>query len=326
MVLSFSEVLMRCFASGANDRDTAGGTERKQGFIVLSLLLFLMFCSGLALCYGRSVLRETETAREFMCRKQLEIIAQSFVSAALKQENETELTDAIYKLPSLQPGNDEVQISTTVNRVKDLGLRFLKVDVSDSLLNSFTLRQCVMSLPEPLHQRFVSSPVVVLSSDVQEESGEKNMTTITGNSDGAAFPHFSAEEIAIWASTDLPPALELQRDGLNGWIYHCSKGISLPDGLNVNGDGILAFAEDVTIGDYTVFTGRIIILANRDLRIGNRVKLEKALILCQGNLTVGSDSSINGAVLVQKKAIVDSKSKITGDREVLEPFNSMISY
>ena len=247
---------------------------------MLPLLLFLMVCSGLALCYGRSVLRETETAREFMCRKQLEIIAQSFVSVALQQENETELADAVYKLPSLQPGNDEVQVSVSVNRVSDLGLRFLKVDVSDSLLNSF-------------------SPVVVLGSDAQERSEEKNANTITSKSDGVAFPHFSAEEIAIWTSTDLPSASELQRDGLNGWIY-CSKGISLTEGLNVNGDGILAFAEDAAIGDNTVFTGRIIILANRDLRIGNRVKLEKALILCQ--------------------------SKITGDREVLEPFKSMVSY
>jgi UDP-3-O-[3-hydroxymyristoyl] glucosamine N-acyltransferase len=56
------------------------------------------------------------------------------------------------------------------------------------------------------------------------------------------------------------------------------------------------------------------------------VKLEKALILCQGNLTVGTDSIINGAVMVQKNAKVDSKSKITGDREVLEPFKSMVSY
>ena len=137
---------------------------------MLPLLLFLMVCSGLALCYGRSVLRETETAREFMCRKQLEIIAQSFVSVALQQENETELADAVYKLPSLQPGNDEVQVSVSVNRVSDLGLRFLKVDVSDSLLNSFILRQCVLLLPEHLHQQFVSSPVVVLSSDAQESA------------------------------------------------------------------------------------------------------------------------------------------------------------
>jgi hypothetical protein len=165
----------------------------------------------------------------------------------------------------------------------------------------------------------------VLSSDVQERSEEKNANTITSKSDGVAFPHFSVEEIAIWTSTDLPSASELQRDGLNGWIY-CSKGISLTEGLNVNGDGILAFAEDAAIGDNTVFTGRIIILANRDLRIGNRVKLEKALILCQGNLTVGSDSIINGAVMVQKNAKVDSRSKITGDREVLEPFKSMVSY
>ena len=204
-------------------------------------------------------------------------------------------------------------------------MRFLKVDVSDSLLNSFILRQCVLLLPEHLHQQFVSSPVVVLSSDVQERSEEKNTSTITSKSDGVAFPQFSVEEIAIWTSTDLPSASELQRDGLNGWIY-CSKGISLTEGLNVNGDGILAFAEDAAIGDNTVFTGRIIILANRDLRIGNRVKLEKALILCQGNLTVGSDSIINGAVMVQKNAKVDSRSKITGDREVLEPFKSMVSY
>jgi len=316
---------MRCFVSEAKLCDTAGGAERKRGVVLLPLLLLLMVCSGIVLCYGRRVYQEAEAAREFLCRKQLETIAQSFMFTALRQEKETEITNAVYSLHPLQPGDDKVQVSVSVNRVKDLGMRFLKVDVSDSRSNVFSLRQCCMLFSDSMRQQFERSPIIVKGSVTQEESGEKKIT-ITSESDGAVFPQFSVEEIAAWASTDFPSALELQRDGLSGWIYLCRNELNLPKGLNVNGDGILAFADNATIGDNTVFTGRIIILADRNLRIGSHVKLENALLLCRGKLTIGSDCVINGLVMVQQNAILDGNSMVTGDREVLEPFNSIISY
>ena len=317
---------MKCFACMVNYRDTAGGTERKRGFVLLPLLLFLMVCSGIVMCYGRSVYQEAEAAREFLSRKQLETIAQSFMFTVLHQEKETEIANAVYDLGPLQPGNNEVRLSVSVNRVKDLGMRFLKVDVSDSCSNEFSLRQCDLFFPDGLLQVFADSPLIVAKSPAKEDSDENNMDTITSESDGAAFPQFSVEKIATWASTDFPSALELQSDGLSGWIYLCGKSLSLPKGLNVNGDGILAFAGDAAIGDNTVFTGRIIILADHDLCIGNNVKLEKALLFCGGKLTVGTDSIINGAAMTRQDAIVDGKSVITFNREVLEPFNSIISY
>ena len=317
---------MICFVSKANDRGKAEGTKWKQGFILLPLLLFLMVCSGMVLCFMLRVYQEAEAAREFVCRKQLESIAQSFMSTALQQEQDTEITNAVYQLNPLQPGNNEVQASVTVNKIEDLGLRFLKVDVTDSCSNEFILRQCSMSLPEPLLRQFADSSLILAGSKVQEKSEKKDMDTITRNANGAAFPQLSVEEIAIWDVTDFPSVLDLQRDGLSGWIYLCRKELSLPKGLNVNGDGILAFADDVTIGDNTVFTGRIIILADRSLRIGSHVKLENALLLCRGKLTIGSDSVINGAVMVQQDAVLDGNATITGDREVLEPFNSIISF
>jgi hypothetical protein len=316
---------MRCFVSEFKFCDTAGGAERKRGFVLLPLLLLLMVCSGIVLCYGRRVYQEAEAAREFLCRKQLETIAQSFMFTALRQEKETEITNAVYSLNPLQPGNDEVQVSVTVNRVKDLGMRFLQVVVSDSCSNVFSLRQCCMLFSDSMRQQFEQSPIVVTGSVTQEESGEKKIP-ITSKSDGAVFPQFSVEEIAAWASTDFPSALDLQRDGLSGWMYLCRNELTLPKGLNVNGDGILAFADNTTIGDNTVFTGRIIILADRNLRIGSHVKMENALLLCRGKLIIGSGSVINGAVMVQQDAILDGNSTITGDREVLESFNSVISY
>ena len=96
--------------------------------------------------------------------------------------------------------------------------------------------------------------------------------------------------------------------------------------MQVNGNGILAFADDVMIGDYTEFTGRIIILADHGLRIGNHVRLNKALLFCRGKLTVGTDSIINGAVMAQQDVVVEENTVISSDREVLEPFNSIISY
>ena len=317
---------MGCFVSRAGFRNTTGGTEKEQGFILLPLLLFLMVCSSVILYYGRSVYLESEAAREHLCRKQLETIAQSFMFTAIQQENDAEITSAAYALPPLQPGNSEVQVSVSVNRVKDLGMRFLKVNVSNSGSDVFSLRQCSMFFPGSLLQQFSETPLIVTGSTMQEKSEKKDMDSITGKSYGAAFPQFSVEEIAGWASTDFPSALELQRDGLSGWIYLCRNKIELPKGLKVNGDGILAFADDVTIDDNTVLTGRIVVLAERNLRIGNHVRLNKALLLCRGKLTIGTDSIINGAVMAQQGAVVDENALITGDREVLEPFNSIISY
>jgi hypothetical protein len=317
---------MKYFVGWAAFRNTTGGTEKKQGFILLSLLLFLMVCSSMVLYYGRSVYQESEAAREFLRRKQLETIVQSFMFTAIQQEKDTVITSADYSLHSLQPGNGEALISVSVNRVKDLGMRFLKVNVSDSGPGGFSLRQCSMFFPRSLFQQFSETPLIVARSTMQEKSEKKDMDTITGKSYGAAFPQFSVEEIAVWASTDFPSALELQRDGLSGWIYLSRNKVEIPKGLQINGDGILAFADDVTIGDNTVFTGRIIVLADRGLRIGSHVRLNKALLLCRGKLTVGTESIINGAVMAKQDAMVDENAVVTGDREVLEPFNSIISY
>ncbi len=293
---------------------------------MLPLLLFLMICSSMILYFMRSVFQESEAAREHLHRKQLETIAQSFMFTAIQQEKDAEITSAAYVLPPLLPGNSEVQVSVSVNRVKDLGMRFLKVNVSNSGSDVFSLRQCSMFFPGSLLQQFSETPLIVTGSTVQEKSEKKDMDTITGKSYGAAFPQFSVEEIAVWASTDFPPALELQRDGLSGWIYLCRNKIEIPKGLHVNGDGVLAFADNVTIGDNTVFTGRVIVLADRDMHIGGHVRLNKALLLCRGKLTVGTDSIINGAVMAQQGAAVDENAVITSDREVLAPFNSIISY
>ena len=317
---------MGCVVRRVGFRSTTGGTEKEQGFILLPLLLFLMVCSNVLLYYGRSVYLESEAAREHLYRKQLETIAQSLMFTAIQQEKDTEIASADYALQSLQPGNREVQVSVSVNRVKDLGMRFLKVNVSSSGSDDFSLRHCSMFFPGSLLQQFSETPLIVTGSTMQEKSEKKDMDTITGKSYGAAFPQFSVEEIAVWASTDFPPALELQRDGLSGWIYLSRNKVEIPKGLQINGDGILAFGDDVKIGDNTVFTGRVIVLADRGLHIGSHVRFNKALLLCRGKLTVGTESIINGAVMAKQDAIVDENAVVIGDKEVLEPFNSIISY
>ena len=125
-----------------------------------------------------------------MRRKQLETIAQSFILTAIQQEKDTEIASAAYSLHPLWPGNNEVQVYVSVNRVEDLGLRFLKVNVSDSDRVDFSLRQCSMFFPVSLLQQFAESPLIITGSTRQEKSEKKDKDTITGKSYGAAFPQF----------------------------------------------------------------------------------------------------------------------------------------
>ena len=299
---------------------------RKDGFILLPLLLFLLVCSGITLSYMRIVVQELDAAKEFLHYRQLETITQSFMQAALCQEEQTVITDAVYQMEPLYPGKESVILTVKANREDALGMRFLQVDAADSCDDEFSLRQCRIRFSDSLRQQFEQSYFVVLGSKTWEDQTEKKMASITGKTDGAVFPQFSVGNIAVWASTDFPSALELQRDGLSNWIYLSRENLSFPKGLPVHGDGILVFAKDVTINDNNLFSGRIVILAEGNVHIGSRVRLEKVLLLCKRTLTVGTDSFINGAVMVQQDAVIGRGTEIHGDQEVLNQFDSIISY
>jgi len=299
--------------------------KRNKGFILFPVLLFLIACSGVAMTGLHTVAREAAAASEFLRYRQLETITQSFMQTALYQEEQTEITDGTYQLGFLYPGKEPVNVTVKVNREPNLGLRFLQVDTFTSHDDKFSLRQCCIRFSDSLLQQFANSLFIVPGAAVQKEQEEKDVS-ITGNTGGAVFPDFSMESIANWASTDFPSTLELQSDGLNGWIYLTREKLSFPKGITVHGNGILAFTDNIVISDESTFTGRIILLADGNVRIGSRVRLEKALLLCRGKLTVGTDSFINGAVMAQQDAVLGEGVTFTGDREVLEPYNSIVSY
>jgi len=299
--------------------------KRNKGFILFPVLLFLIACSGVAMTGLHTVALEAAAANEFLRHRQLETITQSFMQTALYQEEQTEITDGTYQLGFLHPGKEPVNVTVKVNREPSLGLRFLQVDTVTSHDDKFSLRQCRIRFSDSLLQQFANSLFIVPDAAVQKEQEEKDVS-ITGNTGGAVFPDFSMESIANWASTDFPSALELQSDGLSGWIYLTREKLSFPKGITVHGNGILAFTDNIVISDDSTFTGRIILLADGNVRIGSRVRLEKALLLCRGKLTVGTDSFINGAVMAQQDAVLGEGVTFTGDREVLEPYNSIVSY
>ena len=301
----------------------AGENKREQGFILFPLLLLMMICLGIIVQYIRAVALEIETVKESLRYRQLGTIAQSFMQTALYQEKKNTLTNAVYPLGVLMPGNENVNIIVNVNQDQDLGMRFLKVTAADSSSGEYSLRQCRIRFSESFLQQFSQSLFVVMGSG-EENQSEKNRS-ITCKTNGAVFPQFSVESISNWTSTDFPSAFELQHDGLSKWIYLCKERLSLPDGLRVNGDGILVFGDDITIGDNSIFTGRLVILADKNVRIGRRVRMDKVLLLCKGKLTVGSDSFINGAALIQQNSVLGARVTLKEDKEVLNPFDSIIS-
>jgi len=307
---------------------TGPGPEREkqdQGFILIHLLLFLVVCSGIILSLIRIVLQEAEIVKETIRRKQMETITQSLMQTILQQEETTAVNGGMYSLPSLMPGNTDVTIYVTVERNFSLGLRFLQIKAEDNDQNSFSLRQCRIDFPEPLVNNIMQYTLDLSGTSGQERPAEKK-ETITSEPDGAAFPQFSVKDIAGWASAGLPAALEMQRDGLYGGTYFSGVKVSLPKGITVHGSGIVLCTEELEIADNSIFTDRIIILADKDVHIGSHVKLEKALLLCRGKLTVGTDSTINGAVMALQHVKLGDRATITGNREVMNPYQSIISY
>lgn len=299
--------------------------EGTGGFVIFPLLMMLAMLAVAAALYTQVILSELEAAGEFVLRSQLEALVQSVVQTALAQEKKTEIQKGFWPVGRMMPGNHAVNLSVEVKRLDELGMRALFVSAADEGGHDFHLRQCRIAFPDALVEQFEHSAFVVLKSLSQGVSPKESMP-VTSEEEGAVFPQFYVDDFADWFSRDFPGMQELQQEGLNNWIYIDDGLLEFPQGLTVKGRGILAFTRPVTIRDQVTFADRIIIIANDDVRIGRHVKLQKAFILCRGNLTIGDDSIVNGGFLVQHKAILGNNVLLTGDKEVIKEFQTIISY
>lgn len=306
-------------------RALAGRREKTGGFIIIPLLLILAMLTAAAVLYTHVVLYELEAAGEFIARSRLEAITQSFVQTALAEEGQTEIKDGSWRLGNLMPGDVTADINVSVKRMKALGMRSLFVSTTDTQGREFHLRQCRITLPKMLTDQFERSAFIVLKSLSQGAPSEQSMP-ITSEEAGAVFPQFYVDDFADWFSRDFPEMQELQQDGFGNWIYVSHDLVEFPQGLTVKGNGVLAFTRPAVIGDNVTFAGRVFIIANDDLRVGSNVNMQKAFILCRGNLTIGSDTAINGGFLVQHKAILGDRVVLTRAEEVISAFNTAIVY
>lgn len=296
-----------------------------SGFISLSLLFFFFLGSFVGVVYTQNILYEVNAAQEFLRKEQLEALAQSFLHTALANEEKIPLTSASYEVGELIPGHAPATVSASVKHLESLGLRLIKVSASDDRDNEFHLRQCRICFPDPLFQQLNETPFIAFGDVAQGQVLEESMP-ITSELHGAAFPQFQVDDFAGWFSRDWPSNVKLQQEGLWNWLLICPGLGRIPRGMVLNGRGILAFERSAVIEEDVIVSDRVLIIANSDLRIGDRVKFEKACIVCRGNLTVGSDTVLNGAFIVQHNVQLQDRVMLTPDREVLTPFETIISY
>lgn len=275
--------------------------------------------------YTKNILYEVNVAQEFLGKAQLEALAQSFLHTALANEEKIPLVSASYEVGKLIPGNASATVSASVKRLESLGLRLIRVSASDNRENEFHLRQCRICFPDSLLRQLNEDPFIAFGDVSQGQFLEGSMP-ITSALHGAAFPQFQVNDFADWFSRDWPSIEKLQQDGLWNWLLICPGLGRIPRRIVLHGRGILVFERPAVIEEDVIVSDRVLIIANSDLRIGDRVKLEKACIVCRGNLIVGSDAVLNGACIVKHNALLQDRVRLTPDREVLTPFETIISY
>lgn len=313
------------FASDSKADAKSVKGPHSPGFISLSLLLFFLLGSLAGVTYTKNILYEVNAAQEFLCKAQLEALAQSFLHTALANEEKIPLVSASYEVGKLIPGNASATVSASVKRLESLGLRLIRVSASDNRENEFHLRQCRICFLDSLLRQLSEDPFIAFGDVSQGQSLEGSMP-ITSALHGAAFPQFQVDDFADWFSRDWPSIEKLQQDGLWNWLLICPGLGRIPRRIVLHGRGILVFERPAVIEEDVIVSDRVLIIANSDLRIGDRVKLEKACIVCRGNLIVGSDAVLNGACIVKHNALLQYRVRLTPDREVLTPFETIISY
>ena len=295
--------------------------EQKQGFIVLSLLLLVLVLSILAQGIIHIVKQQAKTQQEYIRHRQIAILGTDLLLGAVNQEQQNNLQSKILQEITLYPGAEKIAPQIIVERRETLPLRAINIAIKYKDA-TWKMQQLIIEPPGgSLHS--IYNNLLYSSKEIIGELPEKLLPN--GYPLSKTMPQMDINGYLKYKSNPLPSAGTLQELGLLGRLYANDSGSSsgpyvIKANTTIKGNGILYHNNPIKLGEGSSSTGKLWLICNDEIIIGDNVDLENIFLYANGPIFIGRNVHICGIIISAGKIQVGEGFVMRGDRSVLEPF------
>ena len=290
-----------------------------RGSISLPCLFISLLCAAFVvpvlLWSGREIARE----RDFLRSQQLRTLCASF----MQQVSRHSVPEGSYSWYEgmLQPGSEPVSVQGKSSYSSDGLLNHLEVAAQPAKNVGAVqrLQRLQVSFSEQ-QQRLAGRCVLVAQTLKGAEYLSSEALYIQASEEEVRLPQFSF--LAGKAIKNLT-AQEMTTTGLNACFYYLPSGTLKPAAKQtVHGASVVVNSSSISIGAQAYFPDRLVLVSeNSSMALGQGVRMDKALLMAKGNITLGADCKIKGLVIA-KNIILQGKVTLTPDAEVTQVFTT----
>ncbi len=275
--------------------------KSEAGFIVLPVLFLLILLAGLTQVMLYLVLDETFYQQEFLRYRQFLRISSGVMEAVARQ---TRLPrTGTYQLPQVElyPGKEAIKPQLTLDyqphqQVQSITIHFPYVD------GEWRLRKLYLEPPGGCNY-----PLYKEAAQIGYSSG--------------GGPKLDKALFKTYSDRPFPRTAEDFTDGLKGYLYvGPGKDYYFPQGLKIAGTGVFYNQGNMTIGAGSTFTGRIWFLSQKNIYVGDNVRLPNAFLFAQDSIKVGRNVEVCGIMIAQNNIEMDEQSICRGNEHVVQTF------
>jgi len=297
--------------------------EQQQGFIVLSLLLLVVFLSVLAQGIIHIVKQQANSQQEFIRHRQVASLGTGLILAALAQENQADLQSEILQEIILYPGAEKITPQITVERRETLPLQAIKVSIKYKYA---TWKMQHLKIEPPggsVHS--IYNNLLYSNKEIIGKLPEKLLPN--GYPLSSTMPKLDINGYLKYKSAPLPSAITLRDLGLLSRVYANNSGSSsdaylIKANTIIRGNGILYHNNPIKIGEGCSSKGKLWLICNDEIIIGDNVHLENVFLYANGPISIGRNVSIYGIIIGAGNIDVGNGFFMRGDKSVLETFST----
>lgn len=290
-----------------------------RGSIALPCLFISLLCAAfivpVLLWSGREIAHE----QEFLRSQQLRTLCASF----MQQKSRHAVPAGSYSWYEgvLQPGAEQVSVLGKSSYSSDGLLNHLEVAAQPAKNVGAVqrLHRLELSFSEQ-QQRLAGRCVLVAQTLKGAEYLPSEALYIQASEEEVRLPQFSF--LSGKAIKNLT-AQEMTATGLNACFYYLPSGTLKPAAKQVvHGASVVVNSASISVGAQAHFPDRLVLVSeNSSMALGQGVRMDKALLMAKGNITIGADCKIQGLVIA-KNIILQGKVTLIPDEEVTQSFST----
>ena len=297
--------------------------QRQGGFAILAVLFLVSFLAIIAQGIIYIVRQQATSQQQYIRHRQVAALGIDLMLKTLTREDKSEVESGLLPEISLYPGAEKIAPKIIVENREALPLRSLRVliEYKDAIWQMQNLKLGPPgSVTHVIYNNHISS-----SKEIVGQLPEGILAA-----EGLGFnilPRLDIQGYLQYKSMPLPSSTAFSDLGLVSRLYANNSGVSsgsyvIKANTKICGNGVLYHGNPITIEEGCTSSGKLWLICNDKIIIGDNVKLEHAFIFANGPISIGRNVSICGIIVSAGVIELGEGFAMRGDKSVLDTFST----